>query len=142
MPVLVDDQLTPDAWIERSPELQRLTGRLHTLGGQLRCVYRRQRRRMRFVRRLAEAPVTLHVAHAGVHPFNAESPWRAALLPNIPAELHYVRNHGSVPRLDWATHTVRVEGLVDQPQSFSMDELVAKFPKHTVTVTFVCSGNR
>ena len=80
-------------------------------------------------------------ALAGVHPFNAESPWRAALLPIIPSELHYVRNHGGVPQLDWASHKVSVQGLVDQPKSFTMAEL-AKFPKHSVTVTLVCSGNR
>ena len=82
-----------------------------------------------------------HLALAGVHPFNAESPWRAALLPSILSELHYVRNHGSVPHLDWTSHRVSVQGLVDQPKSFTMAELT-KFPKHSVTVTLVCLGNR
>ncbi|GMF28740.1 unnamed protein product [Phytophthora lilii] len=58
--------------------------------------------------------------------------------------LHYVRNHGPVPRLEWDTHRFSVDGLVKEPRTFSMDELVTTFEKETVTfpVLLVCAGNR
>lgn len=55
---------------------------------------------------------------------------------------HYVRNHGPVPRLDWETHQIQVNGLVDKPQSFTMDELISQLPSYTLPVTLVCAGNR
>lgn len=53
----------------------------------------------------------------------------------------YVRNHGAVPRLSWDTHTVTINGLVQQPLTLSMDQLVG-LPSVTLPVTLVCAGNR
>ena len=53
-----------------------------------------------------------------------------------PVSLHYVRNHGPVPRLEWGSHRVSVGGLVGRPRSFSMDELVS-LPSVTITSTLV-----
>lgn len=52
-----------------------------------------------------------------------------------------MRNHGAVPKLDWNTHTVEINGLVDSPMSISMAELV-KMPSITVPITLTCAGNR
>ena len=79
----------------------------------------------------------------GRHPFNVEPP-----LPDLmkagfltPASLHYVRNHGAVPKCEWSTHRLSVDGLVESPTSFSMDDLLA-MPAREIPVTLVCAGNR
>lgn len=96
---------TPDDWIERHPELIRLTGR---------------------------------------HPFNCEPPLEHLKTFVTPTELHYVRNHGAVPRLDWDSHEIRVDGLVGRSISLSMQGLVSRFQQHEVEipVLLVCAGNR
>lgn len=53
-----------------------------------------------------------------------------------PTSLHYVRNHGPTPRLDWGSHRVEVTGLVDRPTTFTMDHLVA-LPSVTIPITLV-----
>jgi len=80
----------------------------------------------------------------GKHPFNVEPP--AAILHQhkfiTPSSLHYVRNHGAVPKLSWDSHTVTVGGpLATTPVTFSMDELAAMEPRE-FPVTLVCAGNR
>ena len=79
----------------------------------------------------------------GRHPFNVEPP-----LPKLmehgfitPAALHYVRNHGAVPRIQWEEHRVTVGGLVDRPSTFTMDDLLA-MPARELPITLVCAGNR
>jgi len=99
---------TPDEWINRHPQLIRLTGR---------------------------------------HPFNCEPPPEVLMEKSValggytPTNLHYVRNHGPTPRLDWGGHRVTVEGLVDRPTTFTMDQLIS-LPSVTIPVTLVCAGNR
>jgi hypothetical protein len=39
--------------------------------------------------------------------------------------LHIVRNHGAVPRIQWETHRIAFSGNVPKPFSIGMDELVA-----------------
>ena len=57
-----------------------------------------------------------------------------------PTAVHYVRNHGAVPQLDWDTHRVSVGGLVDRPATFSIPELLALLPSYTLPITLVCAG--
>ena len=57
-----------------------------------------------------------------------------------PTALHYVRNHGAVPQLDWDTHRISVGGLVDRPATFSIPELLALLPSYTLPITLVCAG--
>lgn len=80
----------------------------------------------------------------GRHPFNCEPPLEHLRSFITPTPLHYVRNHAAVPRLDWSTHTFRVDGLVDNPKAFTMSELLAAFPDDAVSlpVLLVCAGNR
>jgi nitrate reductase (NAD(P)H) len=56
-----------------------------------------------------------------------------------PPSIHYVRNHGAVPKLAWESHTITINGLVEQQLTISMDELVA-MPSVTIPVTLVCAG--
>ncbi|CAG8716143.1 19776_t:CDS:1, partial [Racocetra fulgida] len=48
----------------------------------------------------------------GKHPFNAESPLSLLMDQGFitPVPLHYVRNHGPVPKLHWDTHRLVVDG--------------------------------
>ncbi|KAL2339838.1 hypothetical protein Fmac_007778 [Flemingia macrophylla] len=80
----------------------------------------------------------------GKHPFNSEPP-----LPRLmhhgfitPVPLHYVRNHGPVPRAHWEDWTVEVTGLVARPTTFTMDQLLHDFPSREFPATLVCAGNR
>jgi len=58
-----------------------------------------------------------------------------------PAALHYVRNHGAVPKIAWETHTLSVTGKVKKPTTFTMADLL-KLPSRELPVTLVCAGNR
>jgi nitrate reductase (NAD(P)H) len=80
----------------------------------------------------------------GKHPLNCEPPLARLMHHGFitPAPLHYVRNHGAVPRGDWSTWTVEVTGLVKRPARFTMDELANEFPALEVAATLVCAGNR
>lgn len=80
----------------------------------------------------------------GKHPFNSE-PQLTRLMHYgfiTPVPLHYVRNHGAVPRGNWADWTVEVTGLVKRPARFTMDQLVNEFPSREFAATLVCAGNR
>lgn len=77
----------------------------------------------------------------GKHPLNAEANlshlFEAGLI--TPNELHYVRNHGAVPRLMWEFHELDIENgkLV-----LSMDDLKNNFEAINIPVALACDGNR
>ncbi|KAI0132459.1 hypothetical protein BJ170DRAFT_592414 [Xylariales sp. AK1849] len=83
----------------------------------------------------------------GVHPFNVEAPlselYNEGFLTT--KDLHYVRNHGPVPKvedsevMDWE---FTVEGMVDNPIKMSLAELIREYEQVTYPVTLVCAGNR
>ncbi|KAI8682135.1 Nitrate reductase [NADPH] [Fusarium keratoplasticum] len=78
----------------------------------------------------------------GKHPLNAEAPlsrlYDAGLI--TPNELHYVRNHGAVPRLLWEFHELEVE-YNGSTTKFSMDDL-KEFDTINIAVAIACDGNR
>ncbi|BGP04219.1 hypothetical protein JCM10049v2_000017 [Rhodotorula toruloides] len=86
----------------------------------------------------------------GKHPLNAEPHltelFDAGLI--TPNELHYVRNHGSVPRILWELHRVDVEvdrdlGLGPGARlSLSMDDIKDDFEAVSFPVYLACDGNR
>ncbi|KAK4631222.1 Nitrate reductase [NADPH] [Fulvia fulva] len=83
----------------------------------------------------------------GVHPFNVEAPlsdlYDQGFLTS--PELFYVRNHGAVPQVkeedipDWE---FSVEGMVANPFTLTLRELMEQYEQHTYPVTLVCAGNR
>jgi nitrate reductase (NAD(P)H) len=79
----------------------------------------------------------------GAHPLNSEQSLKVLEREGLITSnaVHYVRNHGAVPKLDWKTHKVAVSGLVEKPKEFSMDEL-SKMPAINIPVTISCDGNR
>lgn len=79
----------------------------------------------------------------GRHPLNCEPPMEHLMSYGFitPPSIHYVRNHGPVPRIPWGEHRVTINGLVNQSMVLTMDEIVA-MPSVTLPVTLVCAGNR
>ncbi|WOL13745.1 hypothetical protein Cni_G22523 [Canna indica] len=61
----------------------------------------------------------------GKHPFNSEPPLGRLMLHGFitPVPIHYVRNHGAVPKADWDTWTVEITGLVNRPVRLTMNEM-------------------
>lgn len=80
----------------------------------------------------------------GKHPFNCEAPLTRLMQHGFitPVPLHYVRNHGPVPKASWVDWTIEVTGLVKRPARFTMDRLMHEFPSREFPVTLVCAGNR
>jgi sulfite oxidase len=76
-------------------------------------------------------------------PLNAE-PRLDRLRENFitPQRLFYVRSHGTIPRLDAATHRLSVRGKVAIPLDLSMDEARQRFARRHVTAVLQCAGNR
>ncbi|KAI9816197.1 MAG: hypothetical protein M1827_001798 [Pycnora praestabilis] len=83
----------------------------------------------------------------GVHPFNVEAPLSALFNEGFltSPELFYVRNHGPVPDVkdedipDWE---FSVEGLVENPITLTLKELISDYEQITCPITLVCAGNR
>ncbi|XP_024387212.1 nitrate reductase [NADH] [Physcomitrium patens] len=79
----------------------------------------------------------------GRHPFNCEPPLSTLMEAGFltPTSLHYVRNHGAVPRASWDDWKVDVSGLVKRPMSLTMNDIL-RFRARELPVTLVCAGNR
>ncbi|KAL8125227.1 hypothetical protein AgCh_012779 [Apium graveolens] len=80
----------------------------------------------------------------GKHPFNCEAPLSRLMHHGFitPVPLHYVRNHGPVPKASWDDWTLEISGLVKRPSCFTMKQLVSDFPSREFPVSLVCAGNR
>ncbi|XP_024536233.1 sulfite oxidase isoform X1 [Selaginella moellendorffii] len=76
-------------------------------------------------------------------PFNAETPPKALVRSFVtPEDLFYKRNHGPIPVIDDPNnYRLEIGGLVPGPLSLSLQDL-RNLPKHTVTATLQCAGNR
>lgn len=75
-------------------------------------------------------------------PFNAEPPPEILSDSFItPSAVFFKRNHLPVPQVDPASYQLQVEGLPGV-LTLSLEELKTRFPKHTVTATLQCAGNR
>lgn len=59
-----------------------------------------------------------------------------------PIEHFYVRSHAPVPDVDVETFRVRVEGMVENELTLSIDELVERFEPVETVATLTCAGNR
>lgn len=88
---------------------------------------------------VAREPLLIRLT--GDHPMNAEPPADILLEQGFltPSKLHYVRNHGRVPKID--NFKLEIDGLVTNARSFSLEELRA-MPALRFPVTFACDGNR
>jgi sulfite oxidase len=59
-----------------------------------------------------------------------------------PVDQFFTRSHAPIPRIDPTGWRLEVDGLVDRPRSFSLEELRGTFPRRAVTSTLVCAGLR
>lgn len=87
-------------------------------------------------------PEMLHLLQ---FPYNGEPPKRLVTsVPITPNPLHFVRNHGGIPIIEKNAYDCKFDGLVANPQSFTLADLMdeARFPRITRTVTMQCSGTR
>ncbi|XP_004069293.1 sulfite oxidase, mitochondrial isoform X2 [Oryzias latipes] len=76
-------------------------------------------------------------------PFNAEPPPEILTDSYItPSAFFFKRNHLPVPQVDPASYQLQVEGLPGGAVTFSLEDLKTRFPKHDVTATVQCAGNR
>ncbi|KAK9529174.1 hypothetical protein VZT92_013287 [Zoarces viviparus] len=83
----------------------------------------------------------LHINN--LKPFNAEPPPEILSDSFItPSAFFFKRNHLPVPPVDPASYQLMVEGLPGGVLTLSLEELKTRFPKHTVTATLQCAGNR
>ena len=57
-----------------------------------------------------------------------------------PSDLHYERHHFGIPNIDPDKYTLRVDGLVDRPMTFTLKEL-KKLPVQTEIRYLECGGN-
>lgn len=83
----------------------------------------------------------LHINN--LKPFNAEPP--PELLSDsfiTPSAIFFKRNHLPVPQVDAASYQLHIEGLPGGVLTLSLEELKTRFPKHTITATLQCAGNR
>jgi DMSO/TMAO reductase YedYZ molybdopterin-dependent catalytic subunit len=58
----------------------------------------------------------------------------------VPNDLFFAVQHYNVPKLDPATYTLRLEGLVDKPVTLSLAD-IKKRPRVEHVIGFECSGN-
>jgi len=79
----------------------------------------------------------------GKHPLNAEAKLDRLFAGGLitPNELHYVRNHGAVPRLLWEFHRLDIEHD-GRKTTLTMDALKARYETINIPVVLACDGNR
>ena len=59
-----------------------------------------------------------------------------------PTPQFYIRSHGANPSIVADEFKVSIDGMVEKPLVLSIQELVDKFPKSSVTCTVSCAGLR
>lgn len=62
--------------------------------------------------------------------------------PITPVDIFFIRNNGTVPSLaDRADWTLTIDGEVERPARWTLDELQARFETVTLTAVLECAGN-
>ncbi len=78
-------------------------------------------------------------------PYNGEPPKRLVTAKAVtPTDLHFVRNHGGIPSIDEEKWSLDIDGLVNNPRTFTMKEIMdeSRFPRIKKMATIQCSGTR
>ncbi len=73
-------------------------------------------------------------------PLNAETGARGLEEALTPPGSHYVRSNFAEPSLSFTAHQVSVEGRVQRPGAFGLEQLLS-YPTRELTVTLECAGN-
>jgi DMSO/TMAO reductase YedYZ molybdopterin-dependent catalytic subunit len=90
--------------------------------------------------RLAEPGEGIGLDELGLAARNHGLPLEALRYDVTPPGLHYLLIHYDIPFAHGPSWSIRLDGLVRQPQSFSLADLDA-LPQRTVRVTMECAGN-
>ena len=81
------------------------------------------------------------IKRTGKLPINAETPFDVLLEYDIiPNELHYIRNHGTVPNIDVNSFELEIH-VNEDVKRLSMQE-IKSYQKVDILVTMACDGNR
>lgn len=75
-------------------------------------------------------------------PYNGEPPKRLVTSKDVtPNDLHFVRNHGGIPIIDKDKWSLQMDGLVNNPKSYTLADLMdaSKFRRMEKLVTIQCS---
>ncbi len=76
-------------------------------------------------------------------PFNGSAPMAFLVQEFVtPNDIFFSRNHGTIPDVDANEYRLTVGGMVKKPLSFTLDEVISRFPKTEVMTTLQCAGNR
>jgi sulfite oxidase len=76
-------------------------------------------------------------------PRNAEPPIEKLIEHWItPESAFFVRCHGTTPKLDESKVRLEIDGLIQKPTVYSVQELGQQFKATSVTATMTCAGNR
>jgi sulfite oxidase len=75
-------------------------------------------------------------------PCNAETPGEGLSEFLTPNDVFYVRNHMWVPVIEEPEHRLTIELPDGEEKSYTMEDLKERFPKHKITATLQCAGNR
>lgn len=73
-------------------------------------------------------------------PENSETPLESVASWVTPNRLFFVRNHFDIPKVNVATWELKIEGMVERPQSWTFETLRA-MGQHSVFATVECAGN-
>jgi DMSO/TMAO reductase YedYZ molybdopterin-dependent catalytic subunit len=90
---------------------------------------------------MARTHTVAAAAELSASPRIRPTPVAALGLPDMPTGLHFVRNHFDVPAPPAGTWSLELDGTVERPATFSLDDL-RSFPARTQTVTLECAGHR
>jgi DMSO/TMAO reductase YedYZ molybdopterin-dependent catalytic subunit len=77
----------------------------------------------------------------GMRPLNLETPAELLDQDVTPNELHFVRNHGSMPQVDAAAWSLTIDGEVEKPLKLSLKDVMNEFPVVTHRMLIECAGN-
>ena len=85
-----------------------------------------------------EGPLTVEELQLAAR--NHGMPLEALRYDLTPAGLHYLLVHFDIPEIDESSWRLDIAGSVEQPRSFTLEQLRAR-PSRTLPVTMECAGN-
>jgi sulfane dehydrogenase subunit SoxC len=85
-----------------------------------------------------EGPLTVEELQLAAR--NHGMPLEALRYDVTPAGLHYLLVHFDIPEIDESSWRLDIAGSVEQPRSFTLEQLRAR-PSRTLPVTMECAGN-
>ena len=83
---------------------------------------------------------TIQLQTVTEHPFNAETPFPALMKDRTDSELFYVRNHFEIPNIPGLEFKLKVNGAIENPGEFSIEQL-KNFEEKKLLVVMECAGN-